>query len=266
MAILTPRLQIPKPEGNEYVSRGKFNEIYDAIDSRAASVDEVNSLSTQIDDLNTQVTMNQNNITDNTNNISILQTQTADLIATILPSGLVMLWSGQIVDIPDGWALCDGSTYNKSDGSGTIISPDLRNRFIVGAGNEYNVDNLGGEKEHTLTISELPSHKHSDGTLYTSSSGYHSHSASTSTTGDHTHTFSHPKKTEILRIFADGNDWSILDFNEQTGSSGSHSHSVTVNSAGSHTHSIMGETGAVGGNTAHENRPPYYALAYIIKL
>lgn len=44
--------------------------------------------------------------------------------------GLVCLWSGDIVDIPSGWALCDGN-----DGR-----PDLRNRFVIGAGDTYSPD------------------------------------------------------------------------------------------------------------------------------
>lgn len=44
--------------------------------------------------------------------------------------GIIVLWGGAIVDIPAGWALCDG--YNGR--------PDLRDRFIIGAGSTYNPD------------------------------------------------------------------------------------------------------------------------------
>ena len=60
------------------------------------------------------------------------------------------MWSGSVSNIPDGWALCNGS-------NGT---PDLRNRFIVGAGSTYAVNDIGGEASHTLTIEEIPSHNH----------------------------------------------------------------------------------------------------------
>lgn len=53
--------------------------------------------------------------------------------------GLICLWSGAIVDIPAGWSLCDG-------GGGR---PDLRNRFIVGAGDAYAPDDTGGALTHT---------------------------------------------------------------------------------------------------------------------
>ena len=68
-----------------------------------------------------------------------------------LPSGLIAIWKGSVSTIPDGWVLCNGQ-------NGT---PDLRDKFILGAGNSYSVSSTGGEKTHTLTVSEIPRHKHS---------------------------------------------------------------------------------------------------------
>lgn len=48
--------------------------------------------------------------------------------------GIIVLWGGAIVDIPAGWHLCDGSTIKER------TLPDLRDRFIIGAGNTYAVD------------------------------------------------------------------------------------------------------------------------------
>lgn len=59
-----------------------------------------------------------------------------------LPSGLIFVWSGAIVDIPAGYILCNGN-------GGT---PDLRNRFIVGAGDSYNPDDNGGSVNHDHTF------------------------------------------------------------------------------------------------------------------
>lgn len=56
-----------------------------------------------------------------------------------VPSGGIVIWSGAIVDIPNGFVLCDGN-------NGT---PDLRNRFIVGAGDTYAVNASGGSSSHT---------------------------------------------------------------------------------------------------------------------
>ncbi len=43
---------------------------------------------------------------------------------------IIVLWSGAVVDIPAGWALCDGN-------NGT---PDLRDRFVIGAGGTWAPD------------------------------------------------------------------------------------------------------------------------------
>ena len=55
-----------------------------------------------------------------------------------LESGYIIMWSGAIADIPPGWVLCDGN-------NGT---PDLRNRFVIAAGDTYAVDETGGSDTH----------------------------------------------------------------------------------------------------------------------
>lgn len=66
------------------------------------------------------------------------------------PVGGIIIWSGSESNIPNNWHLCDGT-------NGT---PDLRNQFVIGAGDTYNVGSSGGESEHTLTIDEMPAHNH----------------------------------------------------------------------------------------------------------
>ena len=63
------------------------------------------------------------------------------LLKKLVPTGCIMFWSGSMEDIPEGWALCDGN-------NGT---PDLRDRFVVGAGGDYAVGDTGGESIETLT-------------------------------------------------------------------------------------------------------------------
>jgi len=73
---------------------------------------------------------------------------------TGVPSGVIVMWSGAIVNIPEGWQLCDG----------TNNTPDLRDRFVYGAGNTVNPNTTGGSTStdaHTLTIAEMPAHTHS---------------------------------------------------------------------------------------------------------
>ncbi|MEG6551742.1 phage tail protein [Desulfocurvibacter africanus] len=70
-----------------------------------------------------------------------------------LPIGGIIMWSGAIEAVPQGWALCDGQ-------NGT---PDLRDRFIVGAGGSYAVCSTGGSlvtQVRTLTTAQMPSHGH----------------------------------------------------------------------------------------------------------
>lgn len=75
------------------------------------------------------------------------------------PIGCIILWSGAVNNIPEGWALCNGQTV---EGQKT---PNLSGRFVVGYNandGDYNaVGKTGGEKTHRLTIAEMPSHSHS---------------------------------------------------------------------------------------------------------
>ena len=59
-----------------------------------------------------------------------------------VPFGIILLWSGAVADMPHGFQLCDGT-------NGT---PDLRNRFVVGAGDTYDPDDTGGVATHTHTF------------------------------------------------------------------------------------------------------------------
>jgi len=60
----------------------------------------------------------------------------------MLPTGIIVLWYGSIVNIPAGWILCNGAGG----------SPDLRDKFIVGAGSTYAVDATGGNINHSHTF------------------------------------------------------------------------------------------------------------------
>lgn len=53
-------------------------------------------------------------------------------------NGLIAIWSGAIADIPAGWQICDGT-------NGT---PDLRDRFVVGAGAQFDPGDTGGATTH----------------------------------------------------------------------------------------------------------------------
>jgi len=121
-----------------------------------------------------------------------------------MPAGGIILWSGAANAIPSGWALCNGT-------NGT---PDLRGRFIVGAGGTYAVGNMGGADNVTLTQSQLPSY----------------------------------------------DIWIGVDpYNLGPAGEG------TVQGSANDPHSSV-RAQSNGGGQAHENRPPYYALCYIMRL
>lgn len=185
-----------------------------------------------------------------------------------LPSGIITMWSGSSDAIPSGWLLCNGS-------NGT---PDLRNRFIVGAGSSYSVGNTGGSDSVTLTTAQMPSHSHGH-SLSVASGGAHTHShnfsvslsnLSCSSSGEHSHSYS-----QIVTDLG-GRSMSGLPGAFSTGwtsSAGSHTHTISgsgtlsgsIASGGVHTHTLSGSISSIGSDQSHENRPPYYALCFIMK-
>ena len=156
----------------------------------------------------------------------------------LVPSGTIVMWNGTA--IPTGWALCDGT-------NGT---PDLRGMFIVGydtTDTDYDtIGNTGGEKTHTLTTGEIPQHQHT-------------YSGTTSTDGAHQHGYEDYYWSPI----GSGDD---LDEMSPFYSNGVIHDSVSTDWAGSHSHTYSGVTDNAGGGAAHENRPPFYVLAFIMKL
>ena len=143
-----------------------------------------------------------------------------------IPIGGIIMWSGTIANIPTGWALCNGSNS----------TPDLRNRFIVGAHSgggtgitsttgpgfstttgalsaNYTPGNTGGETSHQLTIAELASHTHG-----------------------------------------------VPDADQNAGYG-----SGNFDTGGQSNIQGYPLTTSTGGDNYHENRPPYYALAFIMR-
>jgi hypothetical protein len=149
--------------------------------------------------------------------------------ATPIPAGGILLWSGSIGSIPAGYVLCNGN-------NGT---PDLRNRFIVGAGSTYAVDATGGSADSTL-----PTHTH----------GATSISSSVVTDPGHAHTTSafNVGGDTVNGLFSNSNTSSPFSTNSAvTG--------ITVATTTTTTNASAGVSATNG------NLPPYYALCYIMK-
>lgn len=78
--------------------------------------------------------------------------------------GMIMLWAGAVEDIPAGWVLCDGNND----------TPDLRNKFVIGAGDTYDPGETGGSATHIHTgIAPEHSHSLSSGSVIDAGSGFH---------------------------------------------------------------------------------------------
>ena len=144
-------------------------------------------------------------------------------------TGMIILWYGNTGNIPTGFVLCDGSNS----------TPDLRDRFVVGAGSAYSPGNSGGSSSVTLSESQLPSHNHSA-------------SSSVNDPGHH-----HEYIDQYVSINngyrpwpANNNDCAQRNIDTTNATTG-----ITVSTT-------IGNTGS---GSAIENRPPYYALCYIMK-
>ena len=180
-----------------------------------------------------------------------------------VPSGLIAMWYGSVASIPAGYFLCDGA-------NGT---PDLRDRFVIGAGSTHAPDESGGGTA-TLALDNIPEHTHGPGDYSgtVADGGDHAHSGNTSahnghthnvggntsTNGSHTHsvngnTSNNGAHTHNITPEGNGNSgvWAseagVFIQNRTSGSAGNHNHSIygTANGAGNHYHSWGG-----GSNTA----------------
>lgn len=164
----------------------------------------------------------------------------ASLEASDIPDGSIIPWYGNLKEIPDGWHLCDGS-------SGT---PDLRDRFIVGAGSVYNLGDIGGQESVKLEASEQPNHYHYFGYNYSSNNGQFPCIRDRALIPKYPASANGAGVTASKWNGSNGGNWWGWDGG---GSSYLLSNLVT---------SLAYGTAA---DKAHENRPPYYALYYIMK-
>lgn len=169
-----------------------------------------------------------------------------------IPKGTILPWYGKSSDIPEGFALCDG----------TKGTPDLRNRFLVGAGSNYALGDTGGEDQVTLTGTQIGNHYH-----YYTRYGYPVGFYEKRRRGYYFINFpaSFPAGN-IISLFNDGN---TIDTSNGTNEFGSNFKSIVPGSQNSSIQPSPFITSLAVGTAAqeaHENRPPYYALYYIMKL
>ena len=161
--------------------------------------------------------------------------------------GIVKMWAGQISKIPEEYRLCNGDELLIADypllfgnvgtsfgGNGTsnFKLPDLRSRFVVGYSSstpDYNsIGKTGGEDHVTLSVSQIPEHKHA-----------------------YTDDINAAGKFPGVEP---GFPQSIGGFDTMRSSAEATGTGTVYN------------TQTIGGGNSHENRPPYFVLAYIIKV
>lgn len=152
--------------------------------------------------------------TDNIDDDAVTEDKLAD--GVFVPIGGIIIWSGAVGAIPANWQLCDGT-------GGT---PDLRDKFVIGAGSSYAVNATGGATTHTHTVA-----------IASGLAGSHNHGGTTGGPNDITVSLT-PGAGDIAAT---------------------HIHTHTISTEAHHQHGVNGNTGA--GSTM----PPYLALCYIMR-
>lgn len=215
-------------------------------------------------------------------NINAQVTATPIQLNNLFPVGGIIMWSGATNAIPTGWALCDGSTVNRLDGSGTITTPDMRDRFVVG----WRTASGTGASAITA-IAPGVTGGDSTKTVDTASSGAHTHTGSTESAGEHNHggtsgstiltlaqipSHSHGFNQAISdRTGAGTGDIQGPTVASRSGTTdsqgGNQGHTHTISNAGAHTHSVtVAEGGAHVHTVTMDVRPKYFTVAYLMKI
>lgn len=205
-------------------------------------------------------------------NLDGAMTQTPEQLNGSCPTGLIAMWYSTAASVPSGWGLCDGSTYPRNDGTGNIVAPDLRDRFILAAGSTYAAGASGGSIA-AITSSASGAHTPA-GTLDTA--GSHTHSG---TTDSHVLTIAEmPAHSHTITGYAGASaaagSYTLTGSvspgtfgTSNTGGGDGHSHTITATDAGgSHTHTFTGTAVADHTHTITPTLPPYYVLAYMMRL
>ena len=191
---------------------------------------------------------------------------TKSYVDTSIPVGGIIMWSGTIASIPTNWRLCDGTTY------GSVVTPDLRNRFIIGASLDtattHTTGGSGGITRAHTSI-ETPTNYVTGGTKDAVVVS-HSHGGYTNggnADGGHNHTTAglagfyrskanpYPFDAGYQYLWAAGNTTDGFQY-------GGGSNYTVSSSSSEHKHVISSD----GESGTNKNLPPYYALAFIMRV
>jgi microcystin-dependent protein len=191
--------------------------------------------------------------------------------------------TGKGVNDWEKWAVCDGKTHLDSKNA-PVATPNFTDRFIVQAGGNYRVDDIGGQNAVALTVAELASHSHTGDNTHNHdvTDAGHDHTVTDAghnhTQDPHTHTYD---DTVYVGNAASnvgagntgepvGNSTVVRTSNAATAVNNSATTGVVVDSATTgvtvDSETITLNINNTGGGEAHENRPPYYAAIYIMRI
>ena len=172
-------------------------------------------------------------------NVATLSATAVSGFGTV-PLGGIIIWSGASNAIPAGWAFCDGRTING------LATPDLRGRFVIQTSSGRAVGITGGAETVTLTVNQLPAHNHVV-------------SGTTDSQGEHTHPF---------RAFNANfkHAGSATEGSTKDDGDGEFTDNNALKSAGAHAHNINLTSTSTGSGQAIDKMPPFYALAYIMRV
>jgi hypothetical protein len=196
---------------------------------------------------------------DGTGNVSVYNTPSSNnhvankaYVDNSIPIGGIIMWSGTIATIPVNWRLCNGGTFNGR------TTPDLTNKFIVGVSTD-----IGGTPYTTITTTYTQSGGSKDAVLVKHNHGGNTNNGTAD--GGHSHSVSgnipiYSYASQIL-VYNQG----LLDLyspNTNTSTSISLSSGSAASTGSEHKHAISND----GEEGTNKNLPPYYALAFIMRV
>jgi hypothetical protein len=219
----TAKDTLPTGNAGKIIKGAEIDTEYTAIASAISSKADLNSPA--LTGTPTAPTASTGTNTTQVATTAFVQTALAGAFST----GMIMMWSGTIATIPTGWVLCNGSNS----------TPDLRNRFIIGA------------------------HSDSAGVAYSTVTGSNTQTGGTkdAINVSHTHTASvtDPGHNHSLVAALTGSDL------VGGGSNQIYTRTTSASSTGTATTGITVANSTEGSSGTNQNLPPYYALAFIMK-
>lgn len=175
-----------------------------------------------------------------------------------IPSGCIIIWSGSVTAVPSGWKLCDG----------TNATPDLRDKFVIGARSDS-----GGTATTFVTGADTKSGGTKDAVLVSHIHNATSSATSSATVSDDTDTWSGSLVSGDASLYGSGVFSNAGSGSTSTGTfTNNENRSVNIGHTHTHAHTV-GVTTTVtttvasnGESGTNKNLPPYYSLAYIMKV